>query len=462
MITSFSSFKVGKVTPQFLNGDMGSTMILPTKTYREKIENPLLNMGANYVVMYQTQNEMMLYMFYELVSSSLRLYVPSIIKTPELLIKEEKNIYVQMLEFIIRLHGPDRNRFFVFCPTKLQTQLARMLFAHVLERGFDRVSEYKSAGAFYMDPTSDPNKITWLQELDDWSVIEKRQAGLFLERFYEYDNGQTVYIIRITEQNRRVLKNWNDMEDAMLKIVHDVEQGTISNDGDLSDQVRKILEAKVRIAGESDTKKSRSLESRFNRAFVNILNATYSGDVLESYSLEKYDFMAYTMVNTVPDLIIVFNYGTIWDAALDQRVPVLHISYTVRMLQGMMVRLEEGTAYTEELPNLSNVFKSVLRFNKAEFGVDRLQIYHQTEGSTRMLVRDLTQQGKDAGLEGLRPADNNQIYPTNYFRMDLRICSGIGCFNLATHAFATDTQEIHAFCGPKCASNHHFQKTKTH
>lgn len=450
MITSFSAFQVVNVTPEFLKSDVGKTLLLPSKTYREKIENPLLNKGANFVVLYRTETGVN-YMFYELIRWCLRLYVPSIIKTPELLIKEEKNIYVQMLEFIIRHHGPDRNRFFVFCPTKLQTQLARMLFAYVLERGFTRRSEYKSAGAFYMDPTTDPNRITWLHELDDWSVIEKRQAGLFLERFDEYDNGQTVNIIRITEQHKRFLEALRDLEDGVLTIIHDVKEGNYSHS--LSDPIREILEANVRSAGESDAKKSRSLTSRFNRAFADIWNATYSGEVL--HSLDNYDFMAYTMVNNVLDLIIFFNYQTRWEAALDQRVSVLHISYTLRMMQGMMVRLEEGTAYTEELPNLSNVFKSVLKFNKAEFGVDRIEIYHQSEGSTRMLVRDLSQQGKDAGLERLRPAESgNQIYPTDYFRMDLRICSGMGCFNLATHALATDTQEIHAFCGHECAANY--------
>jgi hypothetical protein len=64
----------------------------------------------------------------------------------------------------------------------------------------------------------------------------------------------------------------------------------------------------------------------------------------------------------------------------------------------------------------------MLKFNKAEFGVDRLKIFHKTKGSTRMLTRDLSEKGENAGLKLLKPVTEGTTYPTDYFKW---ICASV-------------------------------------
>lgn len=445
----------------------------PTSAYREKTESELLSNGADFVVIHTTEMGIW-YMFYEIVVEALRLYLPTTIKLQELLQTEERNPYVRMLEFIIREERLRANKFFVFCPTKTHAILARLFFSFIFERGGlggDNVIELDAACAFYTVPDVNDN-IVYRHEIFDMSFQRERKKQTLLERMDRYDNGQVVQIIRVHKQHEALLIDWQEQENEAIQTVKSVKEGESfwTNDPDFSSTPRQVPDykfksmireifASVGKEGEEEpiSKKPRSLEMRFNKAFVDIFNTMCSEDVFYI----PCDFIAYTTVGDppVPDLMISFDYITTSDPSANQRLPVLYINYTVRMMQGMLYRMKNGTAHKEELPNLSNLFKSVLKFNKAEFGVDRLKIFHKTEGSTRMLTRDLSKEGENAGLKSLTPVTGAATYLTDFFKMDMRICSGIGCINLATHAFATDTQQVHGFCGRECAAAH-FRKNK--
>lgn len=462
-IQSYSAFSIKRVTPGFWAYE--ADFIPPTSAYREKTESDLLSKGADYVVIHRTETDKW-YMFYELVDMAIRLYIPAFIKTQELMLSGENNVYVQMLEYIIRTEGVLANRFFVFCPTLEATKLAKMLFSSIVDRGKHRKYESKSVCAFYTEPQQED--IRWLHRTKNAESEDTRQNGVLVERLDNYPNDdQVVRILRVTAQNHHLLKKWEEKEKQCVQqkdaaaALSDIQ----STENRLLIRIRQILDtdkqANPEPETEPETKKSRTgpdpIEIRFNKAFNDIVRAKCS-DVLES--VYRYYYIAYTTVDTDLDLIIIFRYVERTDILPGQRVKMLHIDYTVRMLQGMFRRIELGTNYKIMLPSLSNVFKSVLKFNKAEFGVDRLEIYHLTRGSTSVLLRNLSEAGRNANLDKtLSPAAEDMIYPTDYFKMDMRICSGIGCINLATHAFATDTQQVHGFCGRECAAAH-FRKNK--
>lgn len=435
---SVLGFQRVKVDPGFWESELGRTLTPPSNTYRDKIETPLLNNGANYVVIHTTTETDTWYMFYEVVGTSIRLYLPTTIKTQELLLTEERNAYVRMLEFIIRQESARTDRFFVFCPTKIHAGLARILFFFILAPNDRYVIESESLCVFYTILEND--EIEYRHKNDDYKNLRRStKKEVFLERIDKYENEQVVRIIRRNKHHERLLRHWQKREwEAFEKV----------SDPDHADYIPGLADTEA----EPTYKKTRDNQSWFNRVLKNIFLHPYSRDAFETG-----DFIAYTMVGDVPDLVITFDNLTLWDDSLLQNIPTLYINYTARTMLGMLYRQKNQIA---EIPNSSNVFKSVLKFSKAEFEVDRLRIVHTTEGSTRMLTRDLSREGEAANLKNLRPTKTAATYLTKYFKMDMRICSGIGCINFATHAFATDTQQIHAFCGQECAAVHFRNKKK--
>jgi hypothetical protein len=369
-IQSYSAFSIKRVTPGFWAYE--ADFIPPTSAYREKTETNLLNKGADYVVIHRTETDKW-YMFYELVDKALRLYLPTTIKLQELLQTEERNPYVRMLEFIIREERRIADRFFVFCPTKQHAGLARLLFSFIFERGADgdNVIELDAACAFYTAPSSADDDIVYRHEIFDKSFQRERKRETLLERIDRYDNGQVVHIIRVHKQHKALLKYWQEQEVKAIQTVKSVKEGEPlwTNDPhfpsiampvpdyEFKSMIRDIFyfdskkeEEPISKKGEEPiSKKSGNIERiftktemRFNKAFVDIFNGNFSVDAFSTG-----DFIAYTTVGDplVPDLMISFDYITTYDRSAHQRLPVLYINYTARMMQGMLHRMKNGTAY---------------------------------------------------------------------------------------------------------------------
>jgi len=291
-----------------------------------------------------------------------------------------------------------------------------------------------------------------------WATMPQSQGSSFViinnqiqftksdEFFYERVDGDT-FIMVLSEHNGKIADeaNWYYEENdawveaqPALKLNEPLDEEA----PEYTKEIRKILE-------DNDQRVKLGLKPlRIADQIGNVFGSTISIDNIGMFNegyLEPDEhqpiYAAFTKINEFVDVFIIC-----WI----ENNNTLVIDTVARTAVGLAVRILSDDPENQPIPNTDNLFKALLRFCKSQLGCTIINIHHVTWGSTKMLIRNLTEEAVKKGLIKNPTSDGDSgFYNIDNFKVNMRLCALNTCINIAFYQW--DAHPHMVFCGHDCA-----------